>query len=408
MKMQRPDCHRAHRDENESVHDQFGGRGKKFSVNEKQPCKSRVKSKGFHLCLKNSVFSVPSVAKGFTLIEIVVALGLLIIVILFTGSIFKASIGSYRTAMAQAEIMQKLRVISQQLDSDFRGLRKDAPMFIWFQLDPNNDRFDQIMFFADGDFQATQVPLVGNVARINYGQALSIDPRDKVLKYPEGLRSYDRLLARRQHVSVFNPTPLFPTLVTGLLIDPVLNNIYEYDNISLSQWQAALQNSINCDTVITNCFVTNCPYINTADANTLHNLMTEGVGSFSVQWSYYYPHQIPPLTGPIITDYLWWPSDDPYGDGGTSASDFNSMGNTYPSYISNKTFGFYFNVAAPSSTIWFSSDKAVGVYYPGSINSLLSDKPAYPQALKFTFAIYDSRGVFRDGQTFTHIVYLGD
>jgi hypothetical protein len=29
-------------------------------------------------------------------------------------------------------------------------------------------------------------------------------------------------------------------------------------------------------------------------------------------------------------------------------------------------------------------------------------------ALKFTFTLYDSNGVFKDGKTFTHIVYLND
>jgi hypothetical protein len=32
----------------------------------------------------------------------------------------------------------------------------------------------------------------------------------------------------------------------------------------------------------------------------------------------------------------------------------------------------------------------------------------WPKALKFTFTLYDSRGVFKEGQTFTHIVYLGE
>jgi len=30
------------------------------------------------------------------------------------------------------------------------------------------------------------------------------------------------------------------------------------------------------------------------------------------------------------------------------------------------------------------------------------------RALKFTFTIYDSKGVFPDGKTFTHIVYLNN
>jgi hypothetical protein len=75
-------------------------------------------------------------------------------------------------------------------------------------------------------------------------------------------------------------------------------------------------------------------------------------------------------------------------------------------------FGFYFNAAtppAPTNLYWFLSDGAKGIYYPDPLNPLNPfNKPTYPQALKFTFTLYDSRGVFKEGQTFTHIVYLGD
>ena len=98
--------------------------------------------------------------KGFTLIEVVVAVGLLAMVIGFSSVIFKVSIETRRTAGANAEITQKLRAITDQLNRDFAGLRPDAPLMIWFEqdtslTDPN--RYDQIMFFADGDFQSTQL-----------------------------------------------------------------------------------------------------------------------------------------------------------------------------------------------------------------------------------------------------------
>jgi hypothetical protein len=48
------------------------------------------------------------------------------------------------------------------------------------------------------------------------------------------------------------------------------------------------------------------------------------------------------------------------------------------------------------------------------VNGVVSDNRIYwlayldPQAIKFTFTLYDSQGIFREGKTFTHIVYLGD
>ncbi|MCP4712759.1 MAG: hypothetical protein GY869_29375, partial [Planctomycetes bacterium] len=34
--------------------------------------------------------------------------------------------------------------------------------------------------------------------------------------------------------------------------------------------------------------------------------------------------------------------------------------------------------------------------------------PGLGRALKFTFTLYDSKNIFRQGKTFTHIVYLDD
>ena len=34
--------------------------------------------------------------------------------------------------------------------------------------------------------------------------------------------------------------------------------------------------------------------------------------------------------------------------------------------------------------------------------------PGLGRALKFTFTLYDSKGIFENGKTFTHIVYLNN
>ncbi|MBN2019450.1 MAG: prepilin-type N-terminal cleavage/methylation domain-containing protein [Sedimentisphaerales bacterium] len=331
--------------------------------------------------------------RAFTLVELVVAVGIMAMVILFAGTIFKESIGSYRAASAQAEIMQKLRVITDQLDSDFKGLRKDAPLFIWFhQHDIDaRQRFDQIMFFADGDFQSTGLwankPVVGNLARIYYGQTQN----------SLGLEPKKRILARRQHISTADlaldawPNPANFAATFNL----ANNDIYEHDRISLSQWQALMTQDVNVSFTIEACIGrtgNSRPMVNLASAQGLHMLMTEGVSSFSIQWSYNST-----LTGSPV---LWWPSVDPEGDGQVNnPNDFN-FNVSFP-WIDR--MGFFFNAVKPIPlfVLWNSYDNASGPYYPVI-------KPVYPQALKFTFTLYDSKGVFREGQTFTHIVYLGD
>ena len=343
-------------------------------------------------CHLSSVFRLRG--RGFTLVELVVAIGIMGLVILFASTVFKTSINSYRIASAQVEIMQKFRAITDQLNNDFRGLRKDAPLFIWFQKGPNGaddpNRFDQIMFFADGDFQSTgqwaNKTIVGNLARIYYGQS----------RNTYGLNAQYPILVRRQHISTAdtdlndwpNPNPAF----FAASFIPFWNDTYEYDHISLSQWQALTNDLVNGSTdvnqIINACFGSR-PTVTLADANTLHLLMAEKVGSFSVQWSYLF-------TNAGQTYVYWWPSIDPDGNGDISDSDFSRM--------PTRPFGFYFNTVdppTPTNSYWFPYSGATGFYYPAI-------KPAFPRALKFTFTLYDSRGVFKDGQTFTHIVYIGD
>ncbi len=83
--------------------------------------------------------------KAFTLIELVVAIAILAMVLSFAGVVFKVSIGAYRTAIANAEIMRKLRAITDQLNTDFKSVSKGYPIVVWS---------DRIVFLANGDFQS--------------------------------------------------------------------------------------------------------------------------------------------------------------------------------------------------------------------------------------------------------------
>lgn len=363
--------------------------------------------------------------KGFTLIEVVVAIGLLVMMLTFSSVIFKVGIGSHRTAGANAEIMGKLRAITDQLNTDFKGLRKDAPLLIWFQkdtppypYDPN--RYDQIMFFADGDFQSIQLysietglgtrfpaltgtPVRGNAARIYYGQARSLDSRDNVIRNPFDLLEEDRILARRQHILTADPyLAVWPGagMMTFDDFDDVdtggeyINEGYEHDSLSLAEWKIAGQAAYS-NTILNTCFGVPAP-IYMDDPNTFHKLMCEGIGSFAVQWAYRYS-----AAGPI-DEYRWFPSDDPDGNTDPADSDFDEMMTVRG--LPNPEFGIYFNIpgGVGPALYWYGPGEAVNGYI-GSFSSNF-----YPDALKFTFTIYDSRGIIEDGRTFTHIVYLGN
>ena len=166
---------------------------------------------------------------GFTLIELLVAVGILAVVLSIASVIFKVSIEAYRTAVANAEIMQKLRAITNQLNADFRGLNKNGEIFLVWVAKPmlsadykDNDldgyeRFDRIMFFADGDFQSYKAnPMVrGNVARIFYMIARKGDVR------AQGQDRTKRVLARNLHI---------------LTAEQTLADFPDPNNFSETQW----------------------------------------------------------------------------------------------------------------------------------------------------------------------------
>jgi prepilin-type N-terminal cleavage/methylation domain-containing protein len=351
--------------------------------------------------------------KGFTLIELLVAMAVLALMIAFASIVFKVSIDTYRVSAATAEIMQKLRAVTDQLDADFKGLRKGAPLLIWFQLDDPN-RYDQIMFFADGDFSSVQLyedvvngepktdgtnVVRGNVARVFYGQANvnthdpGTEPRD-----PRGPNERRRILARRQHISdpcnthvdkwpdLSMPNLNFSAQTTynGKLYRN--NERYEHDRLSLSQWQAVEGPEYDGSNEIIDICFNNRPQIDTGDPNTYHKLLCEGVGSFSIQWAYW-----DNLNG--NNRFYWFPSKDPDGAEGPAQSHFLLRGKT--------AFGVYFNIPGNfTNSDWY----AVGNIVYKSGNNFAAE--FFPAVIKFTFRLYDSKGVIRDGMEFSHIVYL--
>ena len=343
--------------------------------------------------------------KGFTLIELVVAVALLSMVLSSAGLIFNVNIDSHRTAKANAEIMRNLRAITDQLNTDFAGIRTDAPLLIWFEKDGGNDpnRYDQIMFFANGDFQSIQLykdtepdpeegdrTISGNVARIHYGQAQVIYP-NRGRKDPIDLESQERMLARRQHILTADPSvkewpddDLDNFEESGQNNLPV-NEIYEHDSLALRRWKITEPDKYK-DKIVPYSFVERPLIDMDRPEDTFHKLMCQGVGSFAIQWAYWDDRE---------ERFLWFPSDDPDGDGSDSDSHFGLV---------SDEFGVYFNIRGSIGRYdWYSIEEAE--------TKADEDFSSYPKALKFTFRLYDSQGIIgqdgEKGREFTHIVYLG-
>jgi len=343
--------------------------------------------------------------KAFTLIELMVAIAILAMVLSFAGVIFKVGIDTHRMAMANAEIMQKLRAITDQLNADFEGLRKDGEIFVTWVAEPNQSafgdydydldgfmRFDRITFFAIGDFysyRASPNVIRGNTARICY--MLAKRPGNPPIK-AQGQRAEDRILARTQHILAVDLSPIDPR---GFGLGDQWfrwNNLVEYDTLFLEEWKNMPQDikeymlSVITDVSVGSSGVSQ-PFwgsqVDPAEPSLIHMLLCEGVGEFKIQGWY--------DAGP---QSRWVPEKDPDGDPGTSGSDF------YPPSDPNVPGVLYPN--PPYGVV-----KINGINFSGFMNESNFDKiPGLGKALKFTFTLYDSKGIIKKGRVFTHIVYL--
>jgi len=337
--------------------------------------------------------------KAFTLLELTVAVGLLAMMILFASMIFNVSIDTYRMATANAEIMQKLQAITSQLTADFKGLRKDGEIFVVWVTSPagagDNDydhdgfiRFDRIMFFADGDFQSYGAsPVIrGNLARISYMLARTKDKDGNWIRAQ--LQDPDkRILARTQHILTAD-TGLADSLNLGTFDNQKWSewhNWFEYDKILLDAWKnISDRDKQDMLTIITDVSVgllESTPLrvgddwrgakVDTADANSIHMLLCEGVGEFKVQGWY-------------AAEQRWVPEVD---NGDFYDPSTNQVpGVLYPRFVS------------------INKDPYLGPVDEAHFDMI----PGLGRALKFTFTLYDSKGIIKNGKTFTHIVYLGE
>jgi len=314
--------------------------------------------------------------KAFTLIEMMVAMGLLAIVMVMAGSIFRVAIGSYRMAKANGEILQKLRVITSQLDRDLKGLIQQDQAFTVCQKDPNAGRFDRIVFLASGDFESYRPVelrtggssqfICGNTSRISYMLARRYDPgRDRYIQAID-LPPSRRILARTQHILTPKgfKDPLDPcALGTDISLWFKWHNHQEYDQMTFQQspelFWARLPDQVRVNALsaitdingisgVTSTLVSNEPLyergacVDPNDPNSIHMILCEGVGDFAIQ-------------GWDDTAQQWVPQTDSSGA------------------LAQKSY--------------------LGL-------------PAQGRALKFTFTLYDSKGVLKTGRTFTHIVDL--
>ncbi len=197
---------------------------------------------------------------GMTLVEIMVAVGITVGMLLLIGTVFKSATDASGSAMANNEMMNHMRTLTNRLEQDFSGLRTDMPIAIIFEahqnntndptFNPNDDltwfgdldddykviRYDRISFFANGEFHPSYpVDSAGNVARIFYGQML----HSPHLNIANNVSAPRQILARRFKILTADasvPTPLdWATIAAS-----TTGEVYDYDyfeQASVSFWK---------------------------------------------------------------------------------------------------------------------------------------------------------------------------
>jgi hypothetical protein len=126
----------------------------------------------------------------------------------------------------------------------------------------------------------------------------------------------------------------------------------------------------------------------------IHMLLCEGVGEFKIQGWYDLGRR-------------WLPEVDIDGPGPLTDSDFFwlSPGVLDPDHVPGVLYPWR---AAPGGG--YGGVNIKGISYGGPLEPLdetdFNSVPGLGRALKFTFTLFDSKGVIKQGRTFTHIVYL--
>ncbi len=307
--------------------------------------------------------------KAFTITELMVAVAVLAITMAGVSTIFKISITAYRTSSATAEVMRNLRAITDQLDADFKSLRKDGyllmrstktpPVWVWQREAESANRLDflrndvhrdNMFYFSTGDFQTiTQPYLRSNIALVYVGPySRALDPNDIPPYASEWilLRSAMLLCPEEDEDGLEYLDISFAEIKTWTG-PPSL-----YDFVDMAMNTLPFGYPIDVDNPAQN-----------------WQYFSGGVGNIEIEWN-----------------------------DGTKAG--NSL--------------VWFGLEQPRR-VWDAPDTTYADAITENVNVIdevytaqwtPANQPYWPMALKFTFTLYDSKGVLEKGMTFTHIVYI--
>lgn len=286
--------------------------------------------------------------KAFTIVELLVAVGLLAAMMAASMVVFRVSINAQQSAAATGDYMRTIAAVTTQLKEDYSSIDTNAPFAIWF----NRYGSDSVYFFNTGRFE-----------QLSGG---NLDATSTVSTYGSLLYGVD---AELNLLRGFDPVSRYQDVIT-----PSTNSNDERD---------LLFNEIN-----------SLLFYNENVPASYNLLLSNEIESFKIQILY----------GSANGTVRWYPDDMPYYQfqdvvtGASLYSDFDLM--------AKDSFGVFFNIdAADNNDFYPPQDLEIQLIKADvTLDNAINFDIAYkPLAFKFTITIKDADGKL-DPKVFTYVV----
>src|SRR5690554_3779631 len=135
--------------------------------------------------------------RAFTLVEMLVAVGLFAAMLLISTVVFRTAIDAQQKASSAGNYMRDIRVITQRIDDDFSQIDLNAPFALWFERNGS----DSVIFFANGQFEQISDNNIDPSSSLNNYAAMQYGVTDSQL-----LRCFEPI-ERYQDILPHNPNP---------------------------------------------------------------------------------------------------------------------------------------------------------------------------------------------------------
>ena len=292
--------------------------------------------------------------KAFTTIELVVAVSLLAVVMVIAGMVFKIAIDAQRQAGAIADITRNFRAITDQINRDFQGLVKDG----YLVIENNQVPSGAVYLNKQEEMNSNLIvpsPRIDGISFFSTGdfQSSSVSGRkSNISLITLAVRYYDPNTSSNAYASEWMLSRNQRMLTSGQSGTP-----NDYRNTSLAELKTNDTNTTDIE--MQDCLIEN-QVIEPSDTTENWKYFSGGVGDLKIQWV--------ENSNPIDANGIIWHDID-----NQASRPFESTSGS--------------------------------IYYAKWTPNNLTD---WPLAIKFTMTLYDSRGVIKEGKTFTHIVYIGE